>query len=89
MTARWSLARHVTLSPAEGGAVLLDARKRRYWQLNASGAQIVEYLQEGRSQQDAADALSEESGETVERAAADVAALVETLRSSRLIVKRK
>ncbi|MFD7711041.1 lasso peptide biosynthesis PqqD family chaperone [Streptomyces sp. NPDC059785] len=75
----------VTACPTEEGMVLLDERRGRYWQLNSTGALIVQTLLDGATPGQAADRLADACPVTAERAAADVAALVDRLTRARLV----
>lgn len=63
--------------------VLLDERTGRYFQLNRSGALILDAALAG---EDAAERLTEAYAVHPDEAAADVAALVEGLRAAGLVV---
>ncbi|MGH1554839.1 lasso peptide biosynthesis PqqD family chaperone [Streptomyces sp. L7] len=52
-----TLARDVTLTDIESGAVLLDGRHGRYWQLNHSGAGVLRQLLDGEAPDAAAAGL--------------------------------
>lgn len=67
----------------EDARVLLDERTGRYFQLNRSGALILDAVLAG---EDAAQRLTEVYAVGAERAAADVADLVERLRAAGLVV---
>ncbi|WP_419998133.1 lasso peptide biosynthesis PqqD family chaperone [Streptomyces boninensis] len=77
----------VSLVETGDGAVLLHQRTGRYWQLNRTGAQVLGRLLDGDTQEQAAHALAGRHGADPERAGRDVAALVERLRSARLLGK--
>ncbi|MFI9204098.1 lasso peptide biosynthesis PqqD family chaperone [Streptomyces sp. NPDC053048] len=83
MTA-FALRRHVTATDTEHAMVLFDQRRGRYYQLNASGAVALRALLDGGGPQGAARALCERYGIPAARAEADVTALVDTLRTTRL-----
>ncbi|WP_269857603.1 lasso peptide biosynthesis PqqD family chaperone [Streptomyces sp. RPT161] len=75
----------VTACPTDDGMVLLDERQGRYWQLNGTGAVVVQALLDGATLQQAADQLAQTQPVSRERAAADVAALVDQLRQAKLV----
>lgn len=75
----------VATTDTEYGTVLLDERNGAYWQLNPTGALVVRRLLAGDTFEQAAAALAEEFEVSRERALADVNALVEQLRSARLV----
>jgi Coenzyme PQQ synthesis protein D (PqqD) len=68
------------------GIVLLDERSGRYWQLNRSGSAALRTLLEGETPSQAAQWLSSSYGITLERAAADISALLDALRHARLVI---
>ncbi len=80
-----SLARDVILTPVETGAVLLDGRLGRYWQVNVSGAGVLDALLAGETPATVAARLCADGMVDRERAAADVAALVDALRAASLV----
>jgi ribosomal protein L18 len=75
----------VSTADTEYGTVLLDERSGRYWQLNPTGALVVRTLLAGGSAEQAASALTEEFDVGFAQAAADVAALLDGLRSNGLV----
>lgn len=76
----------VSAADTDTGMVLLDERAGRYWHLNDTGALVLRALLDGKTPKDAAARLAERfPGVGAERAAADVAALLETLSRSRLV----
>jgi hypothetical protein len=68
------------------GAVLLDRRNGRYWQLNPTGAEVLRALGASGSADGATADLAERHGLDPEDAARDVAALVAALRDGGLVV---
>lgn len=44
----WKLADHVSLTDTGAGAVLLNERDGRYWQINGTGALVLRALAHGR-----------------------------------------
>ncbi|MFE7114042.1 lasso peptide biosynthesis PqqD family chaperone [Streptomyces sp. NPDC057654] len=76
----------VACCPTEDGMVLLDERDGRYWQLNATGATIVQALLKGATPQQIADGLATARPVTMERAHADVTALIDHLTRTGLVV---
>ncbi|REE96753.1 lasso peptide biosynthesis PqqD family chaperone [Thermomonospora umbrina] len=75
----------VAATDTEYGTVLLDQRNGDYWQLNPTGALVVRRLLAGETPEQAAAALAEEFDVGRARALADVDALVEQLRTARLV----
>ncbi|MGA5145594.1 lasso peptide biosynthesis PqqD family chaperone [Streptomyces griseoincarnatus] len=80
-----SLARDVTLTPVDSGAVLLDGRRGRYYQLNTSGSAILHKLLDGDTPAAAAASLSESAPVSEERVHQDVLALVRSLSEADLV----
>jgi hypothetical protein len=79
------LTRDVTLTEVDSGAVLLDGRRGRYWQLNPSGLAILRRLLDGQTPAavaaDLADVVPVSHGD----ATRDVTDLIEALRASHLL----
>lgn len=75
----------VACCPTEGGMVLLDERDGRYWQLNATGATVLQALLDGAAPEQVAERLAAARPVTPGRAAADVAALLEQLTRAGLV----
>ncbi|UED85401.1 lasso peptide biosynthesis PqqD family chaperone [Streptomyces profundus] len=69
----------------EDGLVLLDSRRGRYWQLNATGAAIVRGLLGGATVERIAAELSRKQPVTADRATEDIRTLVDQLTRARLI----
>lgn len=65
--------------------VLLDERAGRYWQLNRSGALVVQTLLDGDTPGHAARRLAATGPVSHERATADVTALLAHLAKERLV----
>jgi len=80
-----SLARDVTLTPIESGAVLLDGRRGRYWELNESGSNALQKLLDGDSIESAATGLFASAPVSDEQACGDLQALVDALQSANLV----
>ncbi|WNI32569.1 lasso peptide biosynthesis PqqD family chaperone [Streptomyces sp. ITFR-6] len=79
------LARDVTLTPVGSGAVLLDGRRGRYWQLNASGSAVLRRLLDGDGPDAVAASVSEAAPVDADRARQDVLALIESLSAANLL----
>jgi Coenzyme PQQ synthesis protein D (PqqD) len=75
----------VAATDTEYGTVLLDGSNGDHWRLNPTGALVVRRLLAGDTPEQAATALAEEFEVSRERALTDVNALVEQLRSARLV----
>jgi hypothetical protein len=80
-----SLARDVTLTPVDSGAVLLDGRRGRYWQLNESGSTILRKLLDGETPDSAAANLSASAPVSDIQAQQDVMALIDALSAANLV----
>ncbi|GAA1247065.1 hypothetical protein GCM10009609_08270 [Pseudonocardia aurantiaca] len=77
------LRTEVVAVDTEDARVLLDERTGRYFQMNRSGALILDAV---LADEDAAQRLTEVYAVGPERAAADVADLLERLRAAGLVV---
>jgi hypothetical protein len=85
MRMKLRLARDVSLTVVDSGAVLLDGRRGRYWQLNATGSAVLSRLLDGDTPAEVAAGLEEVAQVSDGTARQDVMALIETLRASRLV----
>ncbi|WP_328608973.1 lasso peptide biosynthesis PqqD family chaperone [Amycolatopsis sp. NBC_00345] len=79
------LAEDVTLTVTEHGAVLLDQRSGRYWQLNRTGCLIVEELDRTGTIQPALDELQQRFPTSASQVTADAERLVESLVNAKLV----
>jgi hypothetical protein len=79
------LARDVTLTDIDTGAVLLDGRRGRYWQLNSSGSAVLRRLLDGEAPGVIAASLCDGAQVSPVQAEHDVSALVKALANSRLV----
>lgn len=75
----------VSTTDTEYGAVLLDERNGEYWHLNTTGARVVRLLLAGSSPAEAAATVAEEFEIDESHVLPDVTALVDQLRSARLV----
>lgn len=80
-----TLREDVSIVQAETGTILLNERTGHYWQLNISGALILDILRNGGTVDDARHALTGRYPVDNDRAAADIDALLATLRSAGLV----
>ncbi|MER5219409.1 lasso peptide biosynthesis PqqD family chaperone [Streptomyces flaveus] len=80
-----NLARDVTLTPVDSGAVLLDGRRGRYWQLNETGSTILRKLLDGETPDTTAASLSASAPVSEVQAHRDVMALVDSLSAANLV----
>ena len=76
----------VFLTEVDYGAALLDEDSGEYWNLNPTGALILETMLDGGTVDEAARALATEYDVEPEMAARDVEELVEGLSSAGLVV---
>ena len=79
------LCADVSLVETDEGMVLLNERAGRYWQLNPTGAILLRALLAGGTPHEAAQAVAERHGASVERVTTDVAVLVEQLQAAGLV----
>jgi hypothetical protein len=75
----------VSTAATDDGVVLLDERAGRYWQLNPTGALVLQLLLDGAAPQQVAQTLADRQPVSTEQAAADVAVLLERLRAAGLV----
>jgi hypothetical protein len=87
MTVR--LRADVSTADTDDGLVLLDERAGRYWQLNPTGALVLRLLLDGATPHQVAQTLADRHPVSTERAAADVAALLERLHTAGLVTDHK
>ncbi|MER5901185.1 lasso peptide biosynthesis PqqD family chaperone [Streptomyces mirabilis] len=80
-----TLARDVTLTDIDSGAVLLDGRRGRYWQLNHSGAGVLRQLLDGTAPDAAAADLCAAAPVSDDQARQDVQALIDALSAAKLV----
>jgi Coenzyme PQQ synthesis protein D (PqqD) len=82
---RLKLRTGVSASDTEYGSVLLDERSGEYWQLNPVGTLVVRQLQAGDSPVAIAAVLSVQFDVDTPQALEDVTALIDQLKSARLV----
>jgi hypothetical protein len=75
----------VSIAETDHGAVLLDERTGRYWQLNQSGGMVLRELLAGRTPQEAGAVLAGTFPVSPEQAEADAHALLGRLREAGLL----
>lgn len=80
-----TLARDVTLTDIDTGAVLLDGRRGRYWQLNHSGAGVLRQLLDGQAPDAAAAGLCAAAPVSDDQARQDVQSLIDALSAAHLV----
>ncbi|WP_369359738.1 lasso peptide biosynthesis PqqD family chaperone [Streptomyces sp. cg2] len=80
-----SLAEGVVLAETESGAVLLDERSGRYWQLNGSGARVLQKLLAGAVPAEAGAAAANGAKVSSEQAEQDVNTLLDKLHQAGLV----
>lgn len=76
----------ISVAETDDGTVLLDEKSGKYWQLNRSGAVILQTLLADGTPQDAADAVVARYPVDEARALADVQALIGSLTRAQLVV---
>lgn len=86
---RYRLAPHVRLAEAEGGAILLDTRGAKYWQLNTTGFRVTELLIEGLTSAEIVDRLAEEMDAPRPTLETDIGSLLTTMKKLRFIKRRR
>jgi hypothetical protein len=84
MAGEFRLQKDVSLVDTDDGAVLLDERSGRYWQLNATGHLTLRALLDGRTPEESAQQLADTYQVSLEQAAADVTSLMRQLSEARL-----
>jgi hypothetical protein len=77
----------VTVTSTEYGLVLLDEQAGEYWNLNSTGALVVDTVLDGGTPADAARALADEHAVALERARTDVDELLAQLREANLVAE--
>ena len=75
----------ISTAEVEYGTALLDEDRREYWNLNPTGALVLQTLLSGSTREEAARALAAEYEIDIEDAARDVAELVENLQAAGLV----
>ncbi len=80
------LHRDVSVTDTDDGTVLLHQRTGRYWQLNTTGSRVLRRLLDGDSPDGIAAGLAADYGIDPTRAAQDVSAVIEHLRTAELTV---
>lgn len=75
-------AKHVTVTRTEYGAVVLDKKKSRYWQLNPTAVLVADALEAGGSVDDAARRVVAAFDVDAERAKRDVTELLAQWRAA-------
>jgi hypothetical protein len=81
------LRRGVRISYVEAGAVLLDEKSGKYWQLNASGGSVVRCLLDGGSSAQAARLLVDQFDVKLGQAVDDVQRILDELLTVGLILR--
>lgn len=87
MAGEFRLRKDVSLVSTDDGAVLLDERSGRYWQLNTTGYLTLQALLDGRTPQESAQHLADTYQVDRERATAHVTSLMRQLSEARLTVE--
>ncbi|MFD8826505.1 lasso peptide biosynthesis PqqD family chaperone [Streptomyces sp. NPDC059605] len=79
--------KHLVVTDTDYGAVLLDSKSGQYWQLNPTGAVIVRTLLDGGGPDEAIRRITAHFEVETERAATDVHALIDAMRSAGVVEK--
>ena len=69
---RYRLASHVLRAPVGDEEVLLDTRSEMYHHVGGSGRVIIQGLEQGLSPAEISDQIASDTGEAVQRVAADL-----------------
>jgi hypothetical protein len=75
----------VSTADTDEGMVLLDECAGRYWQLNLTGARVLRLLLGGAAPEQITQTLAHRYAVSPEKVAADIAALLERLRTAGLV----
>ena len=78
----------VSTAEVEYGTALLDEDRGEYWNLNPTGALVLQTLLSGSSRDEAAETLAAEFGIDIEDAVRDVDELIENLQAAGLVDRR-
>ncbi|MCX4502917.1 MULTISPECIES: lasso peptide biosynthesis PqqD family chaperone [Streptomyces] len=76
---------YLTVTQTEYGAVLLDTKSGQYWQMNPSAAAAAQALLDGGDAADAVRSVTEQFDVDEARAADDVRAMIEAMRSAGVV----
>lgn len=76
----------VVTTDTDDGTVLLNERTGRYWQLNATGGQVLRHLLDGHAAPRIAAEVAARHRIDHQRAERDVAAVIEQLHAARLVI---
>jgi hypothetical protein len=80
-----TLYEHVTVAETDYGAVLLDQKTGRYWQLNPTAALIIDTLLAGGSDDAAARAVASRFDVDEQRVREDIAELLERMTAAGVV----
>ena len=78
----------ISTADVDYGTALLDEDRGEFWNLNPTGALVLETLLSGSTRDEAAEKLAAEYGIDIEEAARDVAELVDNLQAAGLVDDR-
>lgn len=84
-----ALNRDVLVTEVENGAVILDGRRGRYFQMNSTATTALKMLLAGSSPEQAAARIAARTDAGNEQALRDIQALVDELREAKLVVIKK
>ena len=83
------LAHHVVLSQNNGDTVLLDTHTGQYWHINELGVAVLNGFTSGEVLEDIAHRIATEHNVSTEIALRDCKALIQQLKSAKLLKKTK
>lgn len=84
---RYRLSSDVVLDRQPQGAVILDTRAGRYWEVNATTVDVLALLGEGHALASVAGTIADGSDADRERVERDVADIVRTLVRARILTR--
>lgn len=76
----------VISTDTDDGTVLLNERTGRYWQLNKTGARVLQGLLDGQEAAGIAAELADRYGIGLQQAERDVTAVIERLSGAKLVI---
>ena len=82
----FAYAPDVTVTPTDGGLVLLHGRTGRYWQVNGTAAAVLDQLGQGRTVDEVVTALCTGHPESLAQLRSDVARFLDAMRAARLVI---
>jgi hypothetical protein len=86
---RYQLVTHVELAEADGGAILLDTKGGKYWQLNTTGFRVAGLVIDGLTVAQIVDRLAEEMDAPRSVLDKDINALLISMKKLGFIKRRR